>query len=184
MGISGIILTGENQSTWRKTCPSAVLSTINPTWTGLGSNTGLCGDRLVINHNFLVVQLEFSTSIKLYQWTRIVKYNINNLQSEDIFSFSGLRRNIYFRRPETGAMRDIFLAPFSPRLLASVVATGGVIATAMVLVNASTAKTNVREESNSNRKSSNTKWSLGEAMVGSVSVLCMQGSYNYLVMAH
>ncbi|XP_021924186.1 glutamate receptor ionotropic, NMDA 2B-like [Zootermopsis nevadensis] len=85
-------------------------------------------------------------------------------------------RNIYFRRPETGAMRDIFLAPFSPRLLASVVATGVVIATAMFLVNASTAKTNRRNESNSNSKSSKTKWILGEAMVWSVSVLCMQGS--------
>lgn len=81
-------------------------------------------------------------------------------------------------------MRDIFLAPFSPRLLASVVATGVVIAIAMVLVNASTAKGNGRQESSTNKKSFKTKWSLGEAMVWSVSVLCMQGNYNYLVMAH
>jgi hypothetical protein len=81
-------------------------------------------------------------------------------------------------------MRDIFLAPFCPRLIASVVATGVVIAVAMVLISVSTAKRNGRQESNTNRKSSETKWSLGEAMVWSVSVLCMQGSYNYLVMAH
>jgi len=101
-----------------------------------------------------------------------------------IFCLSGLRRNIYFRRPETGAMRDIFLAPFSPRLIASVVATGVVIAIAMVLVSVSKAKRNGRQESSTHRKSSETKWSLGEAIVWSVSVLCMQGSYNYLVMAH
>jgi hypothetical protein len=81
-------------------------------------------------------------------------------------------------------MRDIFLAPFSPRLIASVVATGVVIAVAMVLISVSTAKRNGRQESSTNRKSSETKWSLGEAIVWSVSVLCMQGSYNYLVMAH
>jgi hypothetical protein len=58
--IGVITLTGKNQSTWRKTCPSSVLSTINPTWTSLGSDTGLCGDRLVINHNSLVFQLKFN----------------------------------------------------------------------------------------------------------------------------
>lgn len=75
-------------------------------------------------------------------------------------------------------MRDIFLAPFSPRLLASVAATGVVIAIAMVLVSVSTAKRNGRQESSTNIESSKTKWSLGEAIVWSVSVLCMQGSYN------
>jgi hypothetical protein len=78
-------------------------------------------------------------------------------------------------------MRDIFLAPFSTRLLASVVVTGMVIAIAMLLVNASTAKRNIRNESNRNSKSSKTKWSLGEAMVWSVSVLCMQGNDNLLI---
>jgi hypothetical protein len=34
----GIILTGENRRTRRKTCPSATLSTTNPTWTDLGTN--------------------------------------------------------------------------------------------------------------------------------------------------
>jgi hypothetical protein len=31
-------LTGENRSTQGKTCPSATLSTTNPTWTDLGWN--------------------------------------------------------------------------------------------------------------------------------------------------
>jgi hypothetical protein len=39
-----MILTGENRRTRRKTCPSATLSTINPTWTDLWANSGLHGD--------------------------------------------------------------------------------------------------------------------------------------------
>jgi hypothetical protein len=35
--------TGENRHTGGKTCPSATLSTINPTWTDPESNTGLHG---------------------------------------------------------------------------------------------------------------------------------------------
>jgi hypothetical protein len=35
-----------HQSTLSKTCPSAILSTTNPTWTGLGLNSGLSSDRL------------------------------------------------------------------------------------------------------------------------------------------
>jgi hypothetical protein len=37
----GMILTGENRRSRRKTCPSATLSTTNPTWTVLGTNPGL-----------------------------------------------------------------------------------------------------------------------------------------------
>jgi len=35
---------GEKRSTQRKTCPCTTLSTTNPTYTGLESNTGLHGD--------------------------------------------------------------------------------------------------------------------------------------------
>jgi hypothetical protein len=38
-------LTGENRSTRGNTCPSAILSTTNPTWTDPGSNPGLRGER-------------------------------------------------------------------------------------------------------------------------------------------
>jgi len=41
------MLTGENWRTQRKTCPSATLSTTNPTWTDPGTNPGLCGERPV-----------------------------------------------------------------------------------------------------------------------------------------
>jgi hypothetical protein len=37
----GMILTGENRRTWRKSCPSATLSTTNRTWTDLGENSVL-----------------------------------------------------------------------------------------------------------------------------------------------
>jgi hypothetical protein len=44
----GMILTGENRRTRRKTCPSATLS-INPTWIDLGANLGLRGERPATN---------------------------------------------------------------------------------------------------------------------------------------
>jgi hypothetical protein len=42
-------LTGENRSTRRKPCPSATLSTTNPTWTDPGSSTGLRGESPATN---------------------------------------------------------------------------------------------------------------------------------------
>jgi hypothetical protein len=42
-------LTGENRSTRGKTCPSATLSTTNPTWTEPGWNPGLRGGRPTAN---------------------------------------------------------------------------------------------------------------------------------------
>jgi hypothetical protein len=41
----GMIFSGENQTTRRRACPSATLSTTNPTWIGTGANTGLRGKR-------------------------------------------------------------------------------------------------------------------------------------------
>jgi hypothetical protein len=40
---------GENRSIRGKSCPSATLSTTNPTWTDLGSNPGLRGERSATN---------------------------------------------------------------------------------------------------------------------------------------
>jgi hypothetical protein len=45
----GIILTGETEKKQEKTCPSATLSAINPTWTDPGANLGLRGKRPAIN---------------------------------------------------------------------------------------------------------------------------------------
>lgn len=46
-------LNGNNwriQSTWRKSCPSATLPTMYPTWTTTEINLGLCGEMLAINN--------------------------------------------------------------------------------------------------------------------------------------
>jgi hypothetical protein len=44
-----MILTGENRTIRRETCPSATLSTTNPTWTDLGVNQSLCSEKLAAN---------------------------------------------------------------------------------------------------------------------------------------
>jgi hypothetical protein len=45
----GIILTGENRRTPKETCPSDTLPTTNPTWTALGANPGLRGEKPAAN---------------------------------------------------------------------------------------------------------------------------------------
>jgi hypothetical protein len=45
-----MILTEQNQITRRKTCPSATLSTTNPTWPDMGSNPGVRGKSPATNH--------------------------------------------------------------------------------------------------------------------------------------
>jgi hypothetical protein len=45
----GMILTGKNRRTRRKTCPSATLSATNPTWIDPGANPGLRGERPATN---------------------------------------------------------------------------------------------------------------------------------------
>jgi hypothetical protein len=45
----GMILTGENRRTRRKTCPSVTLSTTNLTWAALGANMGLRREKPATN---------------------------------------------------------------------------------------------------------------------------------------
>jgi hypothetical protein len=45
----GMILTGETRRTRRKTCPSATLSTTNPTWIDPGANPDLRSERPATN---------------------------------------------------------------------------------------------------------------------------------------
>jgi hypothetical protein len=57
-----MILTGENPSTWGKTCPSDTLSTTKPTWTDPGLNPGLRGERpatIRLSHGTAVVNNKF-----------------------------------------------------------------------------------------------------------------------------
>jgi hypothetical protein len=56
-------LTGENRSTRGKTCPSATLSTTNPTLTDPGSNPGLCGGRSATDPNHLAEPSRFATKV-------------------------------------------------------------------------------------------------------------------------
>ena len=51
--------TGENRSIRGKMCPSATLSTTNPTWTDPESNPGLRGGRPVTN------RLSHGTALKI-----------------------------------------------------------------------------------------------------------------------
>jgi hypothetical protein len=46
----GMILTGEDRRTQRKTCPSATLSSTNLTWTDRGAKPGLHSERPATNH--------------------------------------------------------------------------------------------------------------------------------------
>jgi len=47
--IGGMVQTGKNESTQRKTYPNAALSIINPTWTGLWSKPGRHNERVATN---------------------------------------------------------------------------------------------------------------------------------------
>jgi len=49
-GTSGMTVTGQNLSTWRKTCPNANLSTTNPPQIGLRLNSGHQGLGPATNH--------------------------------------------------------------------------------------------------------------------------------------
>jgi len=50
-----MIMTGENRRAWRQTCPSATISTTNPTWTGLGLNLSLCSDTPETTYGVIVL---------------------------------------------------------------------------------------------------------------------------------
>jgi hypothetical protein len=59
----GMILTGQNRITWRKTCPSATLSITNLTWTDTGANPGLRCQRsatgCIATNDFLLYFVRF-----------------------------------------------------------------------------------------------------------------------------
>jgi hypothetical protein len=67
-------LTGENRRTRGKTCPSATLSTTNPTWTDPGSNPGHRGGRPAAN------RLSHGTAINLFGTCTINYYSDNMIR--------------------------------------------------------------------------------------------------------
>jgi hypothetical protein len=67
-GIDGMILTGENQSTWRKTCPSDPFSAINHTCTELESNKILRGENTDKDLRFRLIKHTRKIKLKLNTW--------------------------------------------------------------------------------------------------------------------
>ena len=95
------ILMEENRSTGRKTCPHAPLSTANPTWTDLGLNPGVRGERpatsrlscgtselcsvMLLIHWFAVIQ-------ELGQWlTRVTAGLVLNRTGDTCFTVRDTR---------------------------------------------------------------------------------------------
>jgi hypothetical protein len=71
-----MILTGENGRTWRETCPSASLSTTNPTWTDMSANPGRHREMPVTNH------LSHDMACKLYKCSVLYMSRIKGLLDE------------------------------------------------------------------------------------------------------
>lgn len=91
-----------------------------------------------------------------------------------------LRNNIYFRRPNSGGMRDIFLAPFGPKLLLCVLGTSFLLAIVMISITIvyyriERKKRKIWSLSDENAKKEGKKWKISDAILWSVSILCMQG---------
>ena len=61
-----MIMTGETRRTGRKTCPTVILSTTNPIWTGLGSNPTLRSDRTAITQSKLYMLKHMCHGCPLY----------------------------------------------------------------------------------------------------------------------
>jgi hypothetical protein len=76
----GLIMTGDNRSTRMKTCPNATSSTTNRTWTGLGLNLALCGERKAVN------LLRHVTAVYLTLNYVGLKYSVHNSQTTKLVS--------------------------------------------------------------------------------------------------
>ncbi|XP_050674362.1 glutamate receptor ionotropic, kainate 1-like, partial [Leptidea sinapis] len=83
-----------------------------------------------------------------------------------VFPIAKTMCNIYIRNQETSAVRDIFLAPFSSRLLVCVIAVIIVTSLAVVVISRLT----IQLARNKRRKMEYT-----EAMVWSMGIICQQG---------
>jgi hypothetical protein len=95
----GMILTGENWRTWRKTCPSATLFTTNPIWPDPGKNPGLqqlttCAMPQPIHHAYILHTLflqnngTYKLIPKLHKTTIILVYTAFNKTLHEYSSYS------------------------------------------------------------------------------------------------
>jgi hypothetical protein len=71
-------LTEEKRTTWGKPCPSATLSTTNPTWTGPESNPDLRGEKPANN------RLSHGTALP-YRLTVLPPYSLTALPPQALF---------------------------------------------------------------------------------------------------
>lgn len=99
--------------------------------------------------------------------------SLKNLSGKFLIALSGTdendsysrRCNIYIRQQETSTVRDIFMAPFSARLVACVVAVAVLAASAVVLI--SRLAPSVRNRAR--------PMEYAEALIWSTGILCQQG---------
>jgi hypothetical protein len=87
-----MILIGENRRTWRKTCPSATLSTTNPTWINPGANPALrCGRPATnrLNHGSAL-------SVYLFRMYRCVRLETRRLLAS--VTFMRFASHLYCKR--------------------------------------------------------------------------------------
>ncbi|XP_022834108.1 probable glutamate receptor [Spodoptera litura] len=85
-----------------------------------------------------------------------------------IFPIAETMCNIYIRQQETSTVRDIFLAPFSIRLVACVVAVVLIAAIAIVLISHVTSTICLNDR----------RMGYTEALIWSTGILCQQGQYD------
>ncbi|CAD0199780.1 unnamed protein product [Chrysodeixis includens] len=84
---------------------------------------------------------------------------------EFIFPIAETMCNIYIRQQETSTVRDIFLAPFSARLVACVMAVALLAAITVVVISRMTATVRSKER----------RMGYTEALIWSTGILCQQG---------
>ncbi|CAB3223642.1 unnamed protein product [Arctia plantaginis] len=142
--------------------------------------------------NFLTIRLNTTTLIRYYgklgfrtyegTWTGLLgalmdhsvdmalePVTVHAARRQDmdfIFPIAETMCNIYIRQQETSTVRDIFLAPFSFRLVACVVAVGLLAAVSIVIINRIT----------SPLRGSGRRIDYTEALIWSTGILCQQGS--------
>jgi hypothetical protein len=89
-----MILRGENRRTLRKTCPSATLSTTNPTKTALGVNPGFNGEKPATNRLSNGTAVENTHNYPQYNYKYVNLQHFIN-QTENIFGKNGANKNVF-----------------------------------------------------------------------------------------
>jgi hypothetical protein len=98
----GMILTGENRRTRRKTCPSATFYTTNPTWIDPGANPVLRGERPAtkdLNHGTALMPVYFTVDVEV---SSSLEINLA-VRSLSLYILAGIsRQNSYLTARSSG----------------------------------------------------------------------------------